>query len=280
MELLERQTQLEELTRDVREAGTNAGEIAFVGGEAGAGKSVLVEQFTRQAGRGVRVLWGHCDALQTSRVLGPVTEVLAALSAASGTAGAPSLSREQLFSRLLERLSPPNPLSIVVLEDLHWADEATLDFVRFLGRRIQRTRCLLIVTYRDDELTPAHPLRTVLGELTGEHAARLRVDALSLAAVEQLARGTGRDARRVDRKSTRLNSSHRCISYAVFCVKQKEGSIIGGFARAAPIEGLQLEADGQADGSLGEHDADDAGKGEREPADAREGARCRVGDRA
>ena len=197
MELLERQTQLEELTRHVREAGTNAGEIAFVGGEAGAGKSVLVEQFTRQAGRGVRVLWGHCDALQTSRVLGPVTEVLAALSAASGTAGAPSLSREQLFSRLLERLSPPNPLSIVVLEDLHWADEATLDFVRFLGRRIQRTRCLLIVTYRDDELTPAHPLRTVLGELTGEHAARLRVDALSLAAVEQLARGTGRDARRV-----------------------------------------------------------------------------------
>src|SRR5204863_26771 len=189
MELLERQTQREELTRHVREAGTNAGEIAFVGGEAGAGKSVLVEQFTRQAGRGVRVLWGHCDALQTSRVLGPVTEVLAALSAASGTAGAPSLSREQLFSRLLERLSPPNPLSIVVLEDLHWADEATLDFVRFLGRRIQRTRCLLIVTYRDDELTPAHPLRTVLGELTGEHAARLRVDALSLAAVEQLERG-------------------------------------------------------------------------------------------
>src|SRR5204862_6498727 len=98
MELLERQTQLEELTRHVREAGTNAGEIAFVGGEAGAGKSVLVAQFTRQAGRGVRVLWGHCDALQTSRLLGPVPQVLAALSPASGAAGAPSLWPGELFS--------------------------------------------------------------------------------------------------------------------------------------------------------------------------------------
>src|SRR5260370_27770124 len=100
-----------------------------------------------------------------------------------------------LFPWLLERLSPQNPFSIVILEDLHWADEATLDFVRFIGRRIQRTRCLLIATYRDDELASTHPLRGVLGDLTGQHTARIRLSPLSLEAVEQLAHGSERSGR-------------------------------------------------------------------------------------
>jgi ATP/maltotriose-dependent transcriptional regulator MalT len=197
MDLLERQFQLDELTRHLREAGTSAGRITFVSGEAGAGKSALVEEFARQAARTARVLWGHSDALQTSRVLGPVNEVIAGLSLLPDTARESGVSRDQLFSRLFERLSPPNPLSIVVLEDLHWADEATLDFVRFLGRRIQRTRCLLIATYRDDELAPTHLLRGVLGELTGQHSSRIHLAGLSLSAVEELSRGTRHDAGRV-----------------------------------------------------------------------------------
>jgi DNA-binding CsgD family transcriptional regulator len=199
MDLLERQTQLGELARLLREAGSSAGKIAFVSGEAGAGKSVLMEEFVQQSGRAPRVLWGHSDALQTSRVLGPVNEIFARTTLSPGPPPESDLSRELLFSRLLERLSPPNPLSIVILEDLHWADEATLDFVRFLGRRIQRTRCLLIATYRDDELSPTHILRGVLGELTGQHTIRIHVPVLSVGAVEQLAIGTHRDAREVYR---------------------------------------------------------------------------------
>jgi DNA-binding CsgD family transcriptional regulator/tetratricopeptide (TPR) repeat protein len=197
MLLLERQTQLEELTRYLHDAGSRAGRIAFVGGEAGAGKSALVEQFAQQVSRTARVLWGHSDALQTSRVLGPVNEVAAGLSQLPGHSIDRNLSREQLFAVLFERFSPPNPLTLVVLEDLHWADEATLDFVRFIGRRVQRTRCLMIATYRDDELAPSHLLRGVLGELTGQHTPRIRVPALSLNAIEQLARGTRRDAQTV-----------------------------------------------------------------------------------
>jgi len=196
MELLERQTELEELTRLLHEAETGAGKVALVSGEAGAGKSALVESFARSSGT-ARVFWGHCDALQTSRVLGPINEVVAGMSVLPEAARESSSSRELLFSRLFERVSPPNPLSIVVLEDLHWADEATLDFVRFLGRRIQRTRCLLIATHRDDELAPTHLLRSVLGEVTGQHTARISVPALSLAAVERLALGTPRNARQV-----------------------------------------------------------------------------------
>src|ERR1700688_3316841 len=76
MDLLERQEQLDELSRLLREAGKSAGKVAFVRGEAGAGKSSLVEQFATLAS-GTPVYWGHCDALQTSRVLGPVKELAA-----------------------------------------------------------------------------------------------------------------------------------------------------------------------------------------------------------
>src|SRR5450432_3172189 len=127
MDLLERQAQIGGLARLVHEAGAIAGKIALVSGEAGSGKSALVEEFARQAVPTARVLWGHCDALQTSRVLGPVNELVAGLSLWADEAPESAPTREQLFLRLLGRFSPPNPLCMVVLEDLHWADEATLD---------------------------------------------------------------------------------------------------------------------------------------------------------
>jgi ATP/maltotriose-dependent transcriptional regulator MalT len=197
VELLERQVELEALARQLREAGANAGKLTFVCGEAGIGKSTLVEQFIRKVPRTARVLWGHCDALETSRVLGPVNEVIAGMAISASTRSAVATPRERLFPDVFALLSPPTPLTIVVLEDLHWADELTLDFVRFMGRRIQHTRCLLIATYRDDELPLTHPLRTVLGELTGEHVSRIRLVTLSPSAVAQLTLGSGYDSQHV-----------------------------------------------------------------------------------
>src|SRR5271168_2750759 len=130
MDLLERQEQLDELTRLLREAGRGAGKAAFVRGEAGAGKSTLVEQFVRGSAGAAVVYWGNCDALQTSRVLGPVKELAAGIAQQPGSPLETELPRDRLFSRLFEQFSPPNPLCIVILEDLHWADEATLDFAR------------------------------------------------------------------------------------------------------------------------------------------------------
>src|SRR5262249_9001548 len=82
----------------------------------------------------------------------------------------------------------------VVLEDLHWADAATLDFLRFIGRRIQRTGVLFIATYRDDELHANLAVRLTLGELVGDHVVRTRLAPLSLVAVHLLAQGSRPDA--------------------------------------------------------------------------------------
>ncbi|MGH8630151.1 MAG: hypothetical protein ACREU7_05220, partial [Burkholderiales bacterium] len=82
--------------------------------------------------------------------------------------------------------------TIAVFEDVHWADEATLDLIKFLGRRIGRTASLLILTYRDDEVGAQHPLRLVLGDLPSVAMVRLSLSPLSEAAVGTLARRANR----------------------------------------------------------------------------------------
>jgi DNA-binding CsgD family transcriptional regulator len=194
MHLLERQQQLETLNRCLQEARAASGKLVFVAGEAGLGKSSLVERFVSEHRRDVRTLWGACDALSTPRALAPVHEIAAQTSALGGRVTRDDESRDWLFRVLLEDLARPERVSVVVLEDLHWADAATLDFLRFIGRRIQRTSAVFVATYRDEELSAHHPVRLTLGELTGHHVIRLRLAPLSLAAIEVLARESGRDA--------------------------------------------------------------------------------------
>ena len=194
MHLLERQKQLEVLNRCLQEARAGDGKLVLVAGEAGLGKSSLVERFASDHRRHAHTLWGACDGLATPRALAPVHEIAVQILALDGRATPGDESRDWLFRTLFDYFSRPERLCIVVLEDLHWADEATLDFLRFIGRRIQRTTTLFIATYRDDEFYANHPVRLVLGELTGHQVIRMRLAPLSPSAVEVLAKDSGRDA--------------------------------------------------------------------------------------
>ncbi len=194
MHLLDRQKQLEELNRCFQEARAASGKLVLVAGEAGIGKSSLVERFVSEHRHDARTLWGACDALSTPRALAPVHEIAAQTAELGGRSIRDDESREWLFRVLLEDLARSERVSVVVLEDLHWADAATLDFLRFIGRRIQRTRAVFIATYRDEELSASHPVRLSLGELTADQVVRMRLAPLSLGAVEILARESGRDA--------------------------------------------------------------------------------------
>lgn len=194
MHLLERQEQLEQLNRCFQDARAGSGKLALISGEAGVGKSSVVERFVAEHRRDARPLWGACDALSTPRALVPVYEIAAQTSVLAGTGIRDDQARDSLFRSLLEDLIRPERVSVVVLEDLHWADAATLDFVRFIGRRAQRTTAVLLATYRDDELSSAHAVRLALGELTGDHVIRIRLAPLSSAAVAVLVGESGRDA--------------------------------------------------------------------------------------
>ncbi|MFZ0008070.1 MAG: AAA family ATPase [Steroidobacteraceae bacterium] len=197
MHLLDRQKQLEQLNRCFQEARAASGKLVLLAGEAGIGKSSLVERFVSEHRRDARTLWGGCDALSTPRALAPVHEIAAQTAALGGGGIHDDESRDRLFRVLLEDFARSERVCIVVLEDLHWADAATLDFLRFIGRRIQRTSAVFIATYRDQELSASHPVRMTIGELTGDQVLRMRLPPLSLEAVEVLARASGRDARRL-----------------------------------------------------------------------------------
>ncbi len=186
MELLERDAPLQELQEAWDNAAAGNGRFALISGQAGIGKTSLVEHFTQRLEKNQRVLWGTCDALFTPRPLGPLHDIAGQVKGEFGTLFQAKINRPVLFSACLNEFQTPP--TIVVVEDIHWADEATLDLLKFLGRRIQRTATLMIVTYRDDELSQQHPLRLLLGDLaTSTAAQRISLNPLSLESVNHLA---------------------------------------------------------------------------------------------
>lgn len=189
MELLEREGCLAELLKWLDAAAAGAGCVVLVGGEAGIGKTVLLEELCARQ-RILRGLWGRSDDLSTPRPLGPLHDVARQTQGALSAAMSSGASRNDIFTLALEELE--RTPTLLVLEDMHWADEATLDLLKFLGRRIHRTRSVIVASYRDDELGPRHPLRIVIGDLPRATTHRAVVAPLSESAVVQLARRAGR----------------------------------------------------------------------------------------
>ena len=181
--LLERAGVLDGLRKRLDEARAGRGSLVLIAGEAGVGKSAAVRDFCADSG-GARVLAGGCDALFTPRPLGPFLDIA---EEAEELRAALDGGAAEVVGALL-RLIAPGEATIVVLEDVHWADEATLDTLRLLARRVGQFPLLVVATYRDDELDRAHPLRVVVGELaTRTEVQRLSVSPLSQGAVAELA---------------------------------------------------------------------------------------------
>ena len=190
MTVLERDAFLDSLVEYADEAAAGASRLVFLAGEAGVGKTTLLELLRERLPQ-ARWVMGACDGSFTPQPLGPLYDIAPALGGAIAAACAEDASRERLFRVLLEQLSPPSLFTVMVIEDAHWADEATMDLVRFLGRRLRESPTLMVVSYRDDSLTATHPVRLTLGDLTPERSLRrMTLSPLSPAAVNTLAAGT------------------------------------------------------------------------------------------
>ena len=194
MPLLEREAQLASLGEYAGEARHGDGRMVLVAGEAGVGKSALVEQLQRDL-PDASWFWGACDGLFTPRPLGPLFDIAAKLGGELLELCRADAPRADLFSALLRQVSEPGELRVLVVEDIHWADEATIDLLRFLGRRIRDAAVLLIVTYRDDGLSATDLLRIALGDLATQRSVRRAgLAPLSADAVRVLAGDHGLDA--------------------------------------------------------------------------------------
>jgi DNA-binding CsgD family transcriptional regulator/tetratricopeptide (TPR) repeat protein len=192
--LLEREEHLAVLDDALAAARDGDGRMVLIRGEAGIGKSALVDRFCNGV-RGLRVLVGYCDLLATPRPLGPILDITDRLSRSSRSEGTDGDERQAVRTAFLDDLASPAGTTVAVVEDAHWADEATLDLLRYLGRRIERFPAVIVVTYRDDELGPGHPLVAVAGDLATSPAVRtIDLPPLSPGAVADLVTTGGADA--------------------------------------------------------------------------------------
>jgi DNA-binding CsgD family transcriptional regulator/tetratricopeptide (TPR) repeat protein len=186
--LLERAADLEILESALTAAGHGSGSVVLVSGEAGIGKTRLVRSFSQSHRDDARILWGACDDLSTPRTLGPFRDIALQVdgvlkdAVVEGTLGG-------VFDAILDVIADGDHTTAVIIEDVHWSDGATLDVLKFLGRRIDRIPATLILTYRDEEVPDDHPLRLVVGDMPASAVHRVHLAPLSMAAVEELAAG-------------------------------------------------------------------------------------------
>jgi predicted ATPase len=182
--LLEREDELGRLREALGRARRGRGSVVLVSGEAGIGKTALVRAFADRARAKARVLAGVCDDLGTPRTLGPFRDMARAGGGPLVAAADAGAERDAVFDAVHRELAA-RP-TVMLVEDLHWADDATLDVVRWLAWRIAELPSLLVVTYRDDELAADAPMWRVLGALARQDALRLELRPLSAAAVREL----------------------------------------------------------------------------------------------
>lgn len=191
MELFERESFLALLDKRFREISSGEGHCFFITGEAGIGKTSLVKEFLKQVERISIQFTGSCDLLFTPRPLAPLYDIASQIKDDLLEQISSISSRSELFLKFTHEIAQQTKPVIVAFEDIHWADEATLDFVKFFARRIGQVKCLFILTWRDDEVVGQHPLRNVLGHLVPGTFTRVQLTPLSIDAVQQLAARRG-----------------------------------------------------------------------------------------
>lgn len=195
MPLVEREDSLASLRGWARDAANGSGVLVFVAAEAGGGKSALARELASELAPEFDVVRGECDAFALPRPLGPLEDIAHAAGGDLARVMRDAADPHRIFRTFLSDLQRSIAPTLVVIEDVHWADEATLDLLRFLGRRVADTRALVMVTYRQEDARPGSGLALVLGDLASAPGVRrLTLTPLSLAGVATLMQRGAQDA--------------------------------------------------------------------------------------
>ncbi len=185
MDFIGRESELDQLATALDSASDGNGRFVVIRGEAGIGKTALLNSFCDSRGTNIDVLFGTCDDLTTQRPLQPLYAI-----ANDAPEISESLEAADTFAvarTLLARLNGRGASTVVVIDDAQWADQATLEVLKYVGRRIADTKGLLVVLIRDEDTPAEHPLRNVVASVPPASAVRIALQPLGLASVQTVA---------------------------------------------------------------------------------------------
>ena len=200
-QLLDRDQELEDLSGALARAISKRGTAALITGEAGIGKTTLLKFFLANLNPSISVYRGACEDLSIAEPIGPVRDLIRDAGSELSHDPVAEDSLLSLFANVLETCAENPNGNVVVIEDFHWADDATVDFVRYMSRRIAEQPILLIVTSRIERTESRQRIRRAFGDLSTDAMVRLELAALSKAAVVQLCRETRLDPEDVHKAS-------------------------------------------------------------------------------
>ncbi|GGC72968.1 ATP-binding protein [Undibacterium terreum] len=192
--LIERDFPMEKLLKSAAGLAAGRGELVFILGEAGIGKTSLLNEFTARLGRDCLILKGASEALFTARPLGPLRDMAQDMGDELISLLEEQIDSARLFPKILDHLKQAPRAIVMIFEDVHWADEATLDLLKYLGRRLASVPALLIATVRTDELSSDHAIWQVIGDIPSHLVARIMLQPLSPQAVDEMTKAAGKDS--------------------------------------------------------------------------------------
>ena len=216
--LVEREAPMRALHQAWLDAQGQGGQIVLLVGEAGIGKSALIQAFLAQLPDSAAAVTGWCDPLHTPRPLGPIRDLARGLLGPER--GAPDEARhfDGMLRRLARRPRGPNRVHVLVIEDLHWVDQRSADWLHFIGRRIVSLPLLIVGSCRDGTRARGHPLDAVVGGLPVARVRRIELSPLTPRGVGQLSRLAARGGRAVD--ADRVAAVHRLSAGNPFFVHE------------------------------------------------------------
>lgn len=188
IQLLEREEPAARLEAALSKARAGQGRVVSVEGEAGIGKTSLALSFAAAHRRDARVYIGGCEPLATPEPLGPLRDIARDSQGRFALSAAGQLST---FESLLRLLTAGRDPALLLVEDIHWADDPTLDLIRYLGRRIRESCVLVVATFRNDEAASQPRLAALWGDMPRDCRERVDLQPLSRKAVSVLAQQNG-----------------------------------------------------------------------------------------
>jgi len=192
--LIEREYAIEQFSEAANCLNSTQGGLVLISGEAGVGKTSLLEKIKSEFGDKYEFLWTGCDPLFTPRPFGPIYDLRTSFAKQIVPLLKRAATPSTIFSAIYDALERVTDPTVLIVEDAHWADHATLDLLKFLARRISFLPCLLVISFRDDEIDQQHPLQSVLEVLPSAHTTRIQVQPLSHDGVSALTANSDRDS--------------------------------------------------------------------------------------